>query len=163
MGLLDRSSKDLQFTELRDRELSDVLVIGSSLGGWTAAEMAVRDNAGIITGLVLIDPVGVRVEAEPIRDFFALDARGVAEYSWHDSDRFYVDPADIPAGQLALRQGNMATMRVLAGDPYMHDPKLRPPPGPRRPARPAALGGKRPHRHPRLWRGVRGRLRRRPA
>ncbi|MCA2223022.1 alpha/beta fold hydrolase [Nonomuraea aurantiaca] len=109
---------------LHDRQLSDVLVIGSSLGGWTAAEMAVRDTAGIITGLVLIDPVGVHVEAEPIRDFFALDARGVAEYSWHDSDRFYVDPAGIPAGQLALRQGNMATMRVLAGDPYMHDPKL---------------------------------------
>ncbi|MEU7856903.1 alpha/beta hydrolase [Nonomuraea sp. NPDC049141] len=109
---------------LHDHQLSDVLVIGSSLGGWTAVEMAVRDNAGIITGLVLIDPVGVHVPAEPIRDFFALDARGAAEYSWHDSDRFYVDPADIPAEQLALRQANMATMRILAGDPYMHDPKL---------------------------------------
>ncbi|MEU4225225.1 alpha/beta fold hydrolase [Nonomuraea sp. NPDC026600] len=109
---------------LRDHHLSDVLVIGSSLGGWTAAEMAVLDNAGIITGLVLIDPVGVHVPTEPIRDFFALDARGVAEYSWHDSARFYVDPAGIPAEQLALRQANMATMRILAGDPYMHDPKL---------------------------------------
>ena len=109
---------------LHDQQLSDVLVIGSSLGGWTAAEMAVRDNASIITGLVLIDAVGIDVPAEPIRDFFALDARGVAEYSWHDSARFYADPADLPAEQLALRQANMATMRVLAGNPYMHDPKL---------------------------------------
>lgn len=109
---------------LQDLRLRDVLVIGSSLGGWTAAEMAVRDTAGLITGLVLIDPVGVHIEAEPITDFFSLDARGVAEYAWHDSARFHVDPAGIPAGQLAVRQANQATMRVLAGDPYMHDPKL---------------------------------------
>ncbi|MCZ4095420.1 alpha/beta fold hydrolase [Streptomyces sp. H39-C1] len=109
---------------LQDLKLRDVLVIGSSLGGWTAAEMAVRDTAGLITGLVLIDAAGVHVEAEPIVDFFALDAAGVAEYAWHDSDRFYVDPADVPAERLALQQANMATMRELAGDPYMHEPKL---------------------------------------
>jgi pimeloyl-ACP methyl ester carboxylesterase len=109
---------------IRDLELRDVLVVGSSLGGWTAAEMAVRDNAGAITGLVLIDAVGVAVDGEPIRDFFALDARGVAEYAWHDSERFYVDPATMPAESAARQQGNLATMRVLAGDPYMHDPKL---------------------------------------
>ncbi|MPY34257.1 alpha/beta hydrolase [Streptomyces adustus] len=109
---------------LRERGLRDVLVVGSSLGGWIAAEMAVRDNAGSITGLVLIDAVGVEVETEPITDFFALDARGVAEHSWHDSDRYYLDPADVPSEELARRQTNMATMRILAGDPYMHDPKL---------------------------------------
>jgi pimeloyl-ACP methyl ester carboxylesterase len=86
--------------------------------------MAVRDTAGLITGLVLIDAVGVDVPSEPILDFFALDPRSAAEYSWHDPARFYVDPADIPAEQLSARQANMATMRVLAGDPYMHDPKL---------------------------------------
>ncbi len=109
---------------LRERRLRDVLVVGSSLGGWIAAEMAVRDSAGSITGLVLIDAVGVQVETEPITDFFALDARGVAEHSWHDPDRYHIDPAAIPAEELARRQRNMATMRILAGDPYMHDPKL---------------------------------------
>ncbi|WP_127354142.1 alpha/beta fold hydrolase [Actinacidiphila soli] len=109
---------------LQDRRLHDVLVVGSSLGGWTAAEMAVRDTMGIITGLILINAVGVHVETEPITDFFTLDARGVAEHSWHDPDRFYLDPASSPADQLALRQANMATMRALTGDPYMHDPKL---------------------------------------
>ncbi|MFF9819590.1 alpha/beta fold hydrolase [Streptomyces sp. NPDC014006] len=109
---------------LRERRLRDVLVVGSSLGGWIAAEMAVRDHAGSITGLVLIDAVGVQVETEPITDVFALDARGVAEHSWHESDRHHLDPADVPAEELARRQTNMATMRILAGDPYMHDPKL---------------------------------------
>lgn len=109
---------------LHDRGLRDVLVIGSSLGGWIAAEMSVRDTAGVISGLVLIDAVGVHIADEPITNFFALDARGVAEHSWHDPDRYYVDPAAIPTGQRATRQANMATMRVLAGDPYMHDAKL---------------------------------------
>ncbi|MFJ2632843.1 alpha/beta fold hydrolase [Streptomyces sp. NPDC087422] len=110
---------------LRERGLRDVLVVGSSLGGWIAAEMAVRDGAGLITGLVLIDAAGVLVEGEPMTDFFALDARGVAEHSFHDPDRFFVDPAALPAGQLAARQANMATMRIIAGDPYMHTPGLR--------------------------------------
>jgi len=107
-----------------DNDLRDVLVVGSSLGGWVGAEMAVRDGAGRISGLVLIDAVGVAVAGEPIRDFFALDARGVADYSFHDADRFYVDPATVPAEQAARQQANMATMRVVAGDPYMHDPAL---------------------------------------
>jgi pimeloyl-ACP methyl ester carboxylesterase len=110
---------------LRDEGRRDVLVIGSSIGGWIGAEMAARDDAGLIAGLVLIDSVGVLVDGEPIRDFFALDARGVAEYSFHDAERFYVDPATIPPEQAAQRAANMATMRVFAGDPYMHDPGLR--------------------------------------
>ncbi|MGW5249116.1 alpha/beta fold hydrolase [Streptomyces sp. NPDC004129] len=109
---------------LHDRGLRDVLVVGSSLGGWIAAEMAVRDQAGILTGLVLVDAVGVAVEGEPIRDFFALDARGLAEYAYHDSERFYVEPAEVPAAQLVLRQGNMAALHTFAGGPSMHDPKL---------------------------------------
>ncbi|MFJ8621923.1 alpha/beta fold hydrolase [Kitasatospora sp. NPDC093550] len=109
---------------LRDRRLEDVLIVGSSLGGWIAAEMAARDTAGAVTGLVLIDAVGIHVEDEPITDVFALDARGLAEHSWHDPDRFHVDPADLPPAELARRQDNMATMRALAGDPYMHDPEL---------------------------------------
>jgi pimeloyl-ACP methyl ester carboxylesterase len=107
---------------LEDNDLHDVLVIGSSLGGWIGSEMAVRDGAGLISGLILIDAAGIDVEGQPIRDFFALDARGVAKYAFHDADRFYVDPATVPAEQAARQKANMATMRVIAGN--MHDPKL---------------------------------------
>ncbi len=109
---------------LEDSDLHDVLVVGSSLGGWIGAEMAVRDDARRISGLILLDAVGVAVEGEPIRDFFALDAHGVAEYAFHDADRFYVDPATIPDEQAARQRANMATMRAVAGEPYMHDPTL---------------------------------------
>jgi pimeloyl-ACP methyl ester carboxylesterase len=109
---------------LEDNDLRDVLVVGSSLGGWIGAEMAVRDDAGRISGLILLDAVGVDVDGQPIRDFFALDARGVAEYSFHDADRFYVDPVTVSKEQAARQRANMATMRIVAGEPYMHDPTL---------------------------------------
>lgn len=107
---------------LEDNDLSDVLVVGSSLGGWLGAEMALRDRGQRIRGLVLIDAVGVEVPGEPVVDFFSLDARGVAEHSYHDPDRFYVDPATVPPEQAAVRAANMATMRLAFG--AMYDPKL---------------------------------------
>jgi pimeloyl-ACP methyl ester carboxylesterase len=109
---------------LGELDLTDVLVVGSSLGGWVALEMALQEGGARVGRIVLIDAAGVDIPGQPIRDFFALDARGVAEYSYHDGNRFYVDPTTLPAEHLAVRQGNMATMRVLAGDPYMHDPAL---------------------------------------
>ncbi|MCZ4603693.1 alpha/beta fold hydrolase [Streptomyces sp. Lzd4kr] len=111
---------------LRDRHLTDVLVIGSSLGGWIGAELATADTQGLISGLVLMNSIGIEADGEGIRNFFTLDARGVADYAYHDSERFYVDPATVPAEQLAAIQANMATLRVFSGGPAMSDPTLRP-------------------------------------
>jgi len=107
---------------LEQRDLSDVLVIGSSLGGWLAAELALRTSR--VTGLILVDAGGIEVPGEPMRNFFSLDARGVAEYSFHDSEKFYVDPTTLPPEQVAARRANSATMRTIAGDPYMRDATL---------------------------------------
>ena len=113
------------YLRLLDAEgLRDVVLVGSSIGGWLAAELAVADEEDRIGALVLIDAVGVEVQGEPIRDFFALDAREIADYTFHDADRFYVDPATIPAEQAARQRENIATLQILAGDPYMHDPGL---------------------------------------
>jgi pimeloyl-ACP methyl ester carboxylesterase len=109
---------------LGEQDLTDVLVVGSSIGGWIAAELGVRDRDTRISGLVLIDAVGIEVPDEPITDFFALDPRGVVEHSFHDPDRFFVDPATLTPEQIATQQANMASLRAVAGDPYMHDPAL---------------------------------------
>lgn len=106
-------------------DLHDVVVVGSSLGGWIGAELAVHDAEGRIAHLVLVDAVGIDVPDEPITDFFALDARGVAEHSFHDGARFFTDPSTLPPAELARMGGNRTTMQALAGDPYMHDPSLR--------------------------------------
>ena len=72
-----------------------------------------------------LPPSGSPLPGEPITDFFALDARGVAEHSFHDPERFYVDPATQTADGVATLQANLATLRAVAGDPYMQDPQLR--------------------------------------
>ncbi|MCU1480262.1 MAG: putative hydrolase [Subtercola sp.] len=108
---------------LAEHDLRDVLVVGSSLGGWIGADMAARDTDHRISALVLIDAVGIEAPGAPIRDFFGLDARGVAEYAWHDSERYYVDPTTLPAAQQAAQRGNMATMASLTAN-GMIDPTL---------------------------------------
>ncbi|HLW03719.1 MAG TPA: alpha/beta hydrolase [Ktedonobacterales bacterium] len=108
---------------LKSQGYRDVVVIGSSVGGWVACEMALHDDAHLLTGLVIIDPAGVQVEGQPIRDFYTLTPREVAEYSYHDPDRFYVDPATLPPEQVARQRANVATMRIFAGD-HLYDPTL---------------------------------------
>jgi pimeloyl-ACP methyl ester carboxylesterase len=101
----------------------DVLVTGSSIGGWLACEMALQDDRHLLTGLAVLDPAGVKVEGHPIRDFYTLTPREIAEYSFHDPDRFYIDPATVPPEQVARQRANVATMRVFAGD-TLYDPTL---------------------------------------
>ncbi|MGN7800307.1 alpha/beta fold hydrolase [Leifsonia sp. 22587] len=106
----------------------DVTVVGSSIGGWIALELAIRAAAGtryagILRAVVDIDGVGAVVDGEPIADFFALDARGLAEAAWHDPERGFVDPAGLTGEQRAIQQSNGRTMAVLAGR-SMSDPTL---------------------------------------
>ncbi len=106
-------------------DLRDVLVIGNSIGGWIASEMVIRDAGSTIGGVVLIDSVGIEVPGQPVRDFFSLTPREIADYTFCDGDRFYTNPAQMDPEQAKVMQANMGALRVLAGDPYMHDPGLR--------------------------------------
>ncbi|WP_435193238.1 alpha/beta fold hydrolase [Streptomyces sp. NRRL F-5630] len=115
-------------TRLLEHEERDVVLIGSSIGGWIALEMAAQAAhdercTGVIGAVVDIDGVGAEVEGEPVADFFALDARGLAEAAWHDPERGYVDPAGLTDEQRATQQANGRTMAAIAG-PGMSDPTL---------------------------------------
>lgn len=114
--------------ELHASGSRDAVIVGSSLGGWIAAEMAVQDAARdaadrLVGRVILIDAVGVHVEGAPIRDFFSLDARGIAEYAWADPARGYIDPSTRTPHQLAIMAGNMAALGGYAGM-QMFDPSL---------------------------------------
>lgn len=110
-------------TYLEEQNLSDVLVVGSSLGGWIGAELALASSR--VSGYIALDTAGILVQEEPMRNFFGLTPRQVAEYSWHDGEKFFVDPSTFPAERAAAQRGNMASMKLLAGDPYMHDLTLQ--------------------------------------
>lgn len=116
---------DAYLTFLQQSGLRDVLIIGSSVGGWIAAEMASRDHAGLVGAVVLINSVGIEVPGQPMPNFFGLTPRQIAEHSFFDPDRFYVDPSTFPPERVAQQKANIVTMRVFAGAPYMHDPSLQ--------------------------------------
>jgi len=107
---------------LSDLDLHDVTVVGNSIGGWIASEMALLDPARI-GGLVLVDAVGIKVEGHPVVDFFSLTPRQVAEASYHDPDRFGIDPTKLPPEALQAMAGNRAALTVYAGA-QMYDESL---------------------------------------
>ncbi|SEL19731.1 alpha/beta fold hydrolase [Streptacidiphilus jiangxiensis] len=110
---------------LQDLGLREVTVVGSSLGGWIASELAVRDTGGTVSSLVLLDAAGIEVPGEPMVDVETLAPRALAEHSWHDPRRGLVDPATLPPEQLAVRHANQETVRLLKAGRGLYDPKLR--------------------------------------
>jgi pimeloyl-ACP methyl ester carboxylesterase len=100
---------------LADLGLRDVVAIGSSLGGWIAAEMAAHDASGVLGAVVLVDGAGITVEGEPIIDFFSLTPREVAEHAWHDPDRYFVDPASFPPERAAMQKANLRRCHASPG------------------------------------------------
>lgn len=101
-------------------DLTDVCVVGNSLGGWVAAEIALLGSPRV-SAVVLVDAVGVDVPGHPLPDFFSLTPAEVAQRSWFDPSRS-VDPATLPPAVQATLPGNRAALAVYGGT--MTDPAL---------------------------------------
>ena len=104
--------------------LTGVTVIGSSVGGWIAAELALaaRDR---VARLILIDAVGLDSTEHPVADFFSLTPAQVAELSWADPAGRVVDPAALSQAQQRVMAGNRAALLAYGGR-SMADPSLAP-------------------------------------
>jgi pimeloyl-ACP methyl ester carboxylesterase len=108
---------------LDDLGLEHVTVIGNSVGGWIAAEMALLGTPRV-SGIVLLDAVGIEVENHPVADVSGLSVPEIQALSFHDPTLFRVDPATIPDAQQAIMAANGAALAVYAGSPAMADPTL---------------------------------------
>ncbi len=108
---------------LDELDLVGVMVIGNSIGGWSAAELALLGGARL-SGLVLVDAVGIEVPSHPVADFFSLTMAQVAQLSYHNPAAFRIDPAALPAAAQATMAGNRAALAVYGGT-AMIDPTLR--------------------------------------
>jgi len=103
-------------------DLTDVTVIGNSIGGWITAEIALLKSPRV-SGIVLVDAVGIEVSGHPVADFFSLTMDQVFELSFHDPEPFRVDPRTLPPAAQAIAAGNRAAISVYAGS-AMTDPTL---------------------------------------
>lgn len=84
---------------MRDLGLSDVCLIGNSLGGWIAAELALAESAAPdsrVSSAILIDAVGLQLDAAPLADYFLLTRDQVFDLAYFNPDQFRVDPASRP-------------------------------------------------------------------
>jgi pimeloyl-ACP methyl ester carboxylesterase len=122
------SIDDLAFAylDLLERlDLRDVLVIGSSMGGWIASAMALRDTTRLLSGLVLVDAGGIQVEGHPIADVSTLTPDQLSALSFHNPAAFRVDPATVTPEQIEARAANFRALYVYDQGQGMGDPKLR--------------------------------------
>ncbi|MHA3700804.1 alpha/beta fold hydrolase [Jatrophihabitans sp. YIM 134969] len=103
-------------------DLRDVLVVGNSLGGWVAAELAALGSPRV-AGVVLVDAVGLDVPGHPVVDFFTLTPHQVAELSWFDPTGRVLDPAAMPPPARERLAANRASLGIYGGD-TMTDPTL---------------------------------------
>jgi pimeloyl-ACP methyl ester carboxylesterase len=111
----------VQLLDLLD--VRNVTVVGNSIGGWIAAEIALLGSARV-SGLVLVDACGIEVEDHPVADFFALTMDQVAELSYHDPGSFRIDLSKMPPAFQQVMAGNRASLAAYAGT-SMADPTLR--------------------------------------
>jgi pimeloyl-ACP methyl ester carboxylesterase len=107
---------------LDDLDLHDVTVVGNSIGGWIAAELAIL-GSDRVSSYVLVDAVGIEVEGHPLPDFFALTPAEVAQRSYYDPATYGIDPAKLPPEARTAMLGNRATLAIYGGD-GMTDPTL---------------------------------------
>lgn len=106
-------------------DLRDVVVVGMSMGGWAAAEMAVR-NTSRMSKLILVDAVGVKTggrDARDIADVFGLPQADVTRLLFHDPANA-PDPATLTDDQLTEIAANRIALAMYTWEPYMHNPKL---------------------------------------
>jgi pimeloyl-ACP methyl ester carboxylesterase len=112
---------------LAERGAREVVLVGCSLGGWVAAEMAVK-CADRLAALVLVAPLGIKVgdrETRDIPDIFALHPDEVARLLYQDPARAAVDYTKLSDDQLTIIARNREATALYAWEPYFHNPKLR--------------------------------------
>ena len=125
-----RSVHDLAYLylDLLDRQrLGDVVLVGSSFGGWIALEMCVR-SVERIGRLVLIDTLGVKFggrEERDIADIYALPADEVPRRTFFAPERAAPDYSTLDDAKAASIASDRAATTLYGWRPYMHDPGLR--------------------------------------
>jgi pimeloyl-ACP methyl ester carboxylesterase len=110
---------------LAELGLDAVMVIGNSVGGWVASEMALRDIDGRVKSLVLLNANGIRPDnASQVTDIRTLPPAEVSKLAFYNP-AFRPDPAALTEEQRAGMIANQQTLAVYAGEDFMFAPKLR--------------------------------------
>ena len=110
---------------LRQLDLRGVHLIGSSLGGWIAAELAVRNTARLAS-LTLVGAAGIQVkDVEQVDPFLRSDEQRIRDL-FYDQElaEAVVVASERPELEDAALKNRMMTAK-LSWQPRNHDPQLQ--------------------------------------
>ena len=110
---------------LENNGLENVHVVGQSMGGWIALEMAIRNTSRIKT-LTLVGSAGIRIKGQPAADIFILNDEELARTLLVDEGRIQALLAmELSEDQQdTLIKNKVATAR-LGWQPRLFNPRLR--------------------------------------
>jgi len=111
---------------LETMELTGVHLVGMSLGGWIALELAVRSTARLKT-LTLAGPAGLHVNGLATGDPYSWSPEETMRQAFHDPKiaeaAIAAFPENVEADDTFLK--NRSTFAKLGWDPRLHDPHLK--------------------------------------
>jgi len=110
---------------LERQKLGKVHLVGNSLGGWIAAELAVRSQAQIAT-LTLVAPAGIHVAGVPMGDIFLWSPEQLVR-NLVASPALAEQMLALPVSEAEQREAmqNSFTMAKLSWQPRLYNPHLR--------------------------------------
>ncbi|WP_167561182.1 alpha/beta fold hydrolase [Bradyrhizobium sp. AS23.2] len=114
---------DFYVSVLKNSELGKVHLIGSSLGGWLASEIAIRDQS-LLRSLVLLAPAGMNSPEIPVPDFSSWSYPELMRQVFADpkiAEQVLSQP--LSAAQQELRANNGIAVARL-GRAGLHNPAL---------------------------------------
>jgi pimeloyl-ACP methyl ester carboxylesterase len=120
--IADLANFYLEFLEQFD--LRGVHLVGLSLGGWTAAELAVR-NASRLASLTLMDAPGIAVPGIEPRDPSTVSEEQNTRDTYFDPKLAEDARARTAAGNAAVHEANRQLVKKLAWRHRNHDPQLQ--------------------------------------
>jgi len=112
---------------LERQDFRNVMLVGSSFGGWIALEMCIR-CVERIGRLALIDALGVKFggrEERDIADIYALPGDELLRRTFFDPRRAVPDYARLDDAEATAIVRDRAATALYGWRPYMHNPGLR--------------------------------------
>jgi pimeloyl-ACP methyl ester carboxylesterase len=106
-------------------DLRDVHLVGHAVGGWIAAELAVRNTSRVAT-LSLLAPAGIVVPGVSIADVFLIPTDDLVHRQVHDAETpgaaEWIRTASAMEIDLVLE--NRAALARIGWSPRLHNPQL---------------------------------------
>ena len=107
---------------LRNLGLGQVYLMGFSMGGWIAAEIAAM-AADRLKALVLVDAVGIKPDVGEIAEVLMVSPEQTSKLAYYDQSKV-PDAPELTPEEEAVQWSNREMASRLCWKPYMHNPKL---------------------------------------